>query len=183
MVTAARTPRSSWIEEGLRALASGGPDGVRIEVLAQTLGVSRGGFYWHFADRGALLNEILDRWERSTTDEIIDQVERAGGSARAKLRRTFELTSSGEGILDVDLAVRGWARRDEAVAERLHRLDNRRMDYLRSLFRTFCSDPRDVEARCLLSFSLLIGNHFISADHGRRSRQQVLAAALKELGR
>ena len=42
-----RTPRSSWIEEGLRALAAGGPDAVRIELLAQALGVTRGGFYWH----------------------------------------------------------------------------------------------------------------------------------------
>ena len=50
-----RTPRSSWIEEGLRALAAGGPDAVRIELLAQALGVTRGGFYWHFDDRRALL--------------------------------------------------------------------------------------------------------------------------------
>ena len=59
-----RTPRSSWIEQGLRALAAGGADAVRIEPLAQALGVTRGGFYWHFDDRRALLEEILDAWER-----------------------------------------------------------------------------------------------------------------------
>ena len=47
----ARTPRGRWVEEGLRALAAGGPDAVRIEPLAQALGVTKGGFYWHFADR------------------------------------------------------------------------------------------------------------------------------------
>lgn len=40
---ATRTPRDKWIEEGLRALAAGGPEAVRIEVLAQALGVSKGG--------------------------------------------------------------------------------------------------------------------------------------------
>jgi AcrR family transcriptional regulator len=67
MAPPTRTPRSQWIEAGLRALAAGGPDGVRIEPLAQALGVTRGGFYWHFDDRRALLDEMLDTWERRTT--------------------------------------------------------------------------------------------------------------------
>ena len=54
----ARTPRRRWIEEGLRALAAGGPEAVRIEVLAQALGVSKGGFYGYFADREALLAQL-----------------------------------------------------------------------------------------------------------------------------
>src|SRR6202050_3414980 len=63
-----RTPRRKWIEQGLRALAAGGPGAVRIEPLAQALGVTRGGFYWHFEDRRALLEEMLDTWERATTE-------------------------------------------------------------------------------------------------------------------
>ena len=73
-------------------------------------------------------------------------------------------------MLPVDLAVRDWARRDAAVADRLRRVDNRRMDYLRELIGTFCADADDVEARALLAFSLAIGNHFVAADHGKRSR-------------
>ena len=57
-------------------------------------------------------------------------------------------------MLRIDLAVRDWARRDQAVAERLRRVDNRRMEYLRSLFGAFCPDEDDVEARCMLAFSL-----------------------------
>src|SRR5919201_4655764 len=89
-----RTPRSSWIDEGLRALAAGGPDAVRIETLAEALGVTKGGFYWHFDDRGALLEEMLDAWERIGVDEVIERVEEGGGDARAKLWRLFELVSS-----------------------------------------------------------------------------------------
>ncbi len=177
-----RTPRAKWIDEGLRALAAGGPDAVRIELLARALGVTRGGFYWHFGDRSALLDEMLDTWERETTDAVIERVERDGGEPRVKLRQTFELLSSSEMLLAVDLAVRDWSRREPAVAERLRRVDNRRMDYLRSLFGAFCPDADDVEARCMLSFSLLIGNHFIAADHGVRSRADVLEQALRRLG-
>ncbi len=176
-----RTPRSSWIEEGLRALAAGGPDAVRIEPLARALGVTRGGFYWHFDDRRALLEEILDTWERVSVDKVIERVESEGGAARAKLRRLSALAASSDEPLRIDLAVRDWARREQTVADRLRRVDNRRMDYMRSLFGAFCPDEDDVETRCMLAFSVWIGNHFIAADHGARSRADVLRLAMRRL--
>jgi AcrR family transcriptional regulator len=180
MAAPTRTPRTSWIDQGLRALAAGGPDAVRIEPLAQELGVTRGGFYWHFEDRRALLEEMLGTWERRSTDEVLERVETEGGDARAKVRRAGMLTFSRE-LLPIDLAVRDWARRDKAVAKRLRRVDNRRMEYLRSLISTFCPDHADVEARSMLAFSLAIGSHFIAADHDSLSRNEVLELAVTRL--
>jgi AcrR family transcriptional regulator len=175
-----RTPRNSWIDAGLRALAAGGPDSVRIEVLAQELGVTRGGFYWYFEGRRAFLEEMLDAWERKCTDEAVQAVENEGGDAKDKIRRAGMLTFSRE-LLPIDLAVRDWARRDPSVARRLRRVDNRRMAYLRSLISTFCPDADDVEARSMLAFSLAIGNHFIAAEHGGRTRGKVLERATEWL--
>ena len=181
-----RTPRSSWIDEGLRALAAGGPDAVRIEPLARALGVTKGGFYWHFDDRRALLEEMLDTWERVSVDEVIERIEGEGGDARAKLLRLSAIALSSDEVLRIDplridLAIRDWARREQAVAERLRRVDNRRMDYMRSLFGAFCRDEDDVEARSMLAFSLWIGNHFIAADHGGRSRADAMELAFRRL--
>jgi AcrR family transcriptional regulator len=178
---ATRTPRSKWVEEGLRALAAGGPEAVRVEALAQALGVTKGGFYWHFENRRALLDEMLDRWERESVAEAIEQVEAGGGDARSKLRRLFALAASHDELLLVDLAVRDWARRDKSVAARLRRVDNQRMDYLRSQFREFSADEDEVEARCMTVASLWIGNHFLAADHGSRSRNEVMELTLKRL--
>jgi AcrR family transcriptional regulator len=184
MAPPTRTPRSSWVEEGLRALGAGGPEAVRIEPLARALGISKGGFYWHFSDRQALLDEMLDAWERTGVDEVIEAVEAEGEDARSRLRRLFALAAaSGGERLKIELAIRNWARREEAVAERVRHVDNRRMDYTRSLFGAICRDDDDVEARCLLAFSLLIGSPFISADHDGRSRAEVLELALKWLTR
>jgi AcrR family transcriptional regulator len=175
-----RTPRATWIDEGLRALAAGGPDAVRIDSLAKALGVTRGGFYWHFSDRRTLLEEMLDTWERRSTDAVLERVEREGGDPREKVRRAGMLTFAPD-LLPVDLAVRDWSRRDESVAERLRRVDNRRMAYLRSLIGTSCPDPDEVEARSLLAFSLAIGDHFIAADHGARSRRDVIDRAMRHV--
>jgi AcrR family transcriptional regulator len=176
-----RTPRDSWVKEGLRALGVGGPDAVRIEKLAQALGVTKGGFYWHFDGRDALLEEMLDAWERLVIDEVIQRVEAGGGDARARLSRLSALAGSSRDFKRIELAIREWARRDKAVAKRLRRLDNRRMAYMRSLFASFCTDEDDVEVRCFLLLSLWVGTDLIAADHGSRSRADVIRQALRWL--
>jgi AcrR family transcriptional regulator len=176
-VGAARTAREAWVEQGLRALAAGGVDAVRVEALAKSLGVTKGGFYGYFADRDALLEAMLDVWEREATDDVITQVERTYDDARDRARMAGRLTFSGDRLLPIDLAIRDWARRDQAVAERLRRVDNKRMDLLREVIGSFCPDPDEVEARSLLAFCAAIGSHFLAADHNGRTRDQVIVRA------
>jgi AcrR family transcriptional regulator len=175
-----RTPRRTWIDAGLRALAASGPDAVRIEPLARSLGVTRGGFYGHFANREELLTAMLERWESAATDEVREQVESRGGDPRTKVRRAGALTFS-DALLPIELAVRDWARHDSRVAARLKRVDNRRMEYLRQLFREFCDDEAEVEGRAVLAFSLAIGYHFIAADHGALDRSDAVELAVRQL--
>ncbi len=174
-----RTPRGAWVEAALQALAAGGPDAVRIEALAASLGVSKGGFYWHFKNRRALLDEMLDIWEKAVVEDVIASLESQPADPRAKLQQLFELAPSVD--FAVELALREWARRDRGVAERLQRIDSRRMEYLRRLFGQLCADEDDVEARSMLAFSLFIGSYFIAADHGGRSRSEVLQLATDRL--
>jgi AcrR family transcriptional regulator len=174
-----RTPREAWIGAAQQALAAGGPEAVRIEALAASLGVSKGGFYWHFENRRALLDEMLDSWEKAVVEDVIARVESEPADARAKLQHLFELAPSVD--FPVELALRDWSRRDEEVAGRLRRVDNRRMEYLRSLFAGLCADPDEVEARSLLAFSLFIGSYFIAARHPERSRSEVLQLAIDRL--
>ncbi len=154
---------------------------MRVEVLAKELGVSKGGFYWHFEDRGALVEETLDTWERAGTEDVIAAVDSEPANPRAKLRRLFELAPAAKGLFAVELALRDWSRRDRDVAKRVHRVDDRRMAYLRSLFRQFCADEDDVEARAMLAYSLFIGSYFVSAEHGERTRSQVQQLAIDRL--
>ena len=62
-----------WIEAGFKELARSGVEGVRVEVLAKNLGVTKGGFYRRFKDRAALLEGMLQNW-------------RAGASPRSSSR-------------------------------------------------------------------------------------------------
>jgi AcrR family transcriptional regulator len=181
MAAPTRTPREAWIEKGLRALAAAGPDAVRVDALARELGVTRGGFYWHFENREALMDAILDHWERVSVDAVIERVDAGDDDPRERLRRLFDLAAEHPETLAVDLAVRDWARRDAAVARRLRGVDNRRMGYLRAQFAGFVADPDEVEGRCLTVASLWIGQHFFAAEHPDGDRPRVVAHVLRGL--
>jgi AcrR family transcriptional regulator len=178
-VAKVRTPRAAWIDAALRALAERGPDGVRVEALASGLGVSQGGFYWHFTDRQALLEEMLDNWEKATVDDVIARVDGEPGDPRVKLQQLFDLAPTAD--FAVELAVRDWSRRDADVARRLRRIDRRRMEWMRSLFAQFCDGEDEAEARSMLAYSLLIGSYFVTAQHRGRTRAQMLQLAVDQL--
>lgn len=174
-----RTPRTAWVEAALKALGRGGPDAVRIEALAASLGVSKGGFYWHFKDRQALLEEMLDSWEKSVADDVIAQIESRPAGPRQKLQQLFDMAPSVD--FAVELAIRDWARRDRGIAKRVRRVDNRRIEYLRALFGQLCTNENEVEVRSMLVFSLFIGSYFIAAEHGGKNRSQVVRLATDHL--
>jgi len=177
----ARTPRSAWIEAAAQALAAGGPEAVRVEGLAKDLGVSKGGFYWHFDDRRALIEETLDSWEKSGTEDVIATIDSGSDKPQAKLRRLFELAPAAKDLFAFELALRDWARRDPKVAARLERVDDRRMTYLRSLFAQFLQGEAEVEARAMLAYSLFVGAYFVRTKAGKKSRAEVVKLAIDEL--
>src|SRR5260370_8646660 len=76
----------SWIEAGLAAIGNHGVEGVRVEVLAKDLGVTKGGFYRRFRDRAALLDAILQNWSAGRIAAIEQQTSLDGGTARDRLR-------------------------------------------------------------------------------------------------
>lgn len=177
---AARTPRAAWIDAGLHVLADRGPEAVRVEALARDLGVTKGGFYGYFADRNALLTEMLDTWERRSITDAIEEAERLGGDVLTKTMHAARLTFSAE-LLPVDRAIRSWARHDPDVAARLRRVDNERMEYLRASFASAFPDPDDLEARCFLAFTAALAGETIAADHPGHTREKVIDLAGKLL--
>jgi AcrR family transcriptional regulator len=150
-----QTGKAAWIESGLEALRDHGIEGVRVERLAQTLGVTKGSFYWHFKDRAELLDDMLESWRSSATFAIIDDVEAAGGDAVARLRQLSRLAGRFDGRLEQ--AVRAWAARDAKAKPALDAIDRRRLEYLASLFLELDFSPADAAARARLVYHALIG--------------------------
>src|SRR3978361_1432032 len=106
--------QDTWIEAGFAELARSGVEGVRVEVLAKNLGVTKGGFYRRFKDRPALLEGMLQGWSAGRIAAIEQQTSREGASGRARRRALIQLYSermNTEGMA-IELAIRQWARAD-----------------------------------------------------------------------
>ncbi len=154
-----RLSKTDWIDAGLRTLAKHGSAAVRVERLAEALAVTKGSFYWHFKDRNALLEALLDAWKARATNAIIDQVEAAGGDAGTKLRTLFTIVIQLDGRLD--RAVRSWATQDPMARSALEEVDKRRLGYLESLFLGIGFTPAEAIARARLVYHALIGQFMI----------------------
>ena len=81
MAPPVRTSRELWIDTGRELLATEGAGAVRVEVLAQRLGVTRGGFYRQFGSRADLVDAMLDAWERRSIDDVMAQLRQHSGDA------------------------------------------------------------------------------------------------------
>jgi AcrR family transcriptional regulator len=163
-----RLGRQQWIDAGLRALASQGIDAVRVERLAEALGVTKGSFYWHFKNRGALLEALLETWQARATNAIIDQVEAKGGDAVARLQTLFTIVSEADGRLDRE--IRGWAAQDEIARRALDHVDRRRLGYLETLFLVIGFTAAEAVARARLVYYALIGEFMTGQITGRDQR-------------
>ena len=117
--------REDWLVAAVGALRQHGIEGVRIDVLARELGVSRGSFYWHFRDRSALLECIMQRWEEETEWLITGASE--GSSPRERAYRFFELAIVSP--YPPDREIFAWARRDDAIARRVGLVEEKRMAF------------------------------------------------------
>src|SRR5258708_38738185 len=107
-----------WIEAGFEEIARTGVEGVRVDVLAKNLGVTKGGFYRRFRDRAALLESMLQSWSEGRIAAIEKHTSLDGASARERLKALIALYSermNTEGM-SIELAIRQWAPSDELAA-------------------------------------------------------------------
>ncbi len=155
-VARARVPREAWIDEALRAITRGGAAAVAVDPLATALGISRGSFYWHFADRDELLRAALERWERAGTDELIggfsaidDPGERLGAlfSAAVDDDQDFE---GFEAALAADAS-------HPLVGPVLARVTERRLEYLTDLFEEAGLDAAAARQRAVAAYAVYVG--------------------------
>jgi CubicO group peptidase (beta-lactamase class C family) len=129
-----RLDRDDWLRAARLALLHRGASGVRVEVLAQELRVTKGSFYWHFRDRDELLEALLQEWERETDvleRAIGDPTERGLDAFFAELRRRTIASERGDASSDV--AILAWAATDPSVAHRVNASERERMRLTRKL--------------------------------------------------
>lgn len=174
-----------WIEAGLKAIGRSGIEGVRVEVLAKGLGVTKGGFYRRFKDRRALLDAILETWRRGRIALIERHTELGSDNAHDRLKsliKFYSERSNPEGMA-IELAMRQWARSDAAAAAVVAAVDDARLKNVAQLYRKRGLGAEDAQASAVLFYSFIFGQSLLYLDQAPRKRASLIAACADALVR
>jgi AcrR family transcriptional regulator len=129
-----RNGPAGWLAVAREILIAEGIDRVRVDRIARRMGVTRGGFYWHFRDRQALLDALLRQWEESCMVPFA-AIEAAPPGLEAGMLRLFSFWLEAKDFDSrFDAAIRDWPRKSAPVRLAVHRADERRVDFIRRLF-------------------------------------------------
>lgn len=164
-----------WLHRGLKVLEQKGFTALKAEPLAKAMGVSRGSFYWHFADVEAFHAAILEHWREVAAERTIADVEAAAGNDKPQLllRRVFSER------LALEKAVRSWAAVDPAARAAVQAIDRRRLNYVESLLLASGILPDVARARAQILYWAFLGFALSDRPLPRACQQAVLEEMLR----
>jgi AcrR family transcriptional regulator len=164
-----------WLDQGLKVLAERGFTALKAEPLAKAMGVSRGSFYWHFADIAAFHKAILKHWREVAAEQIIANLEAAASDHANPLPLLLHQAFGGK--LALEKAVRTWAAFDPMARAAVQAIDRRRLSYVEGMLRVSGLSSDVARARAQILYWAFIG-FALSEKALPRARQQ---AVLDEL--
>jgi AcrR family transcriptional regulator len=137
--------RNDWLAAALDALVNAGPEGVHVEPLAVSLGVTKGSFYWHFEDLQDLLSSVIDYWATRMLGAVRDHDDLTGSPAENLLQVMEDIAREDRGRYEA--AMRTWATSDEQAEQAVKRVDEARIEWTSGLFAEMGFSPEQAEIR------------------------------------
>lgn len=158
----AKITPAKWVETARSALVEEGIGGVKIDRLADRLGVTRGGFYHNFRDRDELLDRLLDHWENECRFFPAEPLGSSSAEAAAWLDSfVSRLIEEQDYDQAFDMSVREWARSDQRAAWAVERADRERMAILQRFFELLGYDGEEPVIRARTFYFHQIGYYAI----------------------
>ncbi|WP_137993346.1 TetR/AcrR family transcriptional regulator [Streptomyces vilmorinianum] len=152
-----RLTAEDWADAALTAIGERGLAGVAVEPLAARLGTTKGSFYWHFANRDALVAAALTRWEQISTEELIVALEAEEADPETRLRTLFLRATALAAEDPLEVSLLATADHPE-VAAVLARVTERRVGYVARLFERLGFPPAEARRRGLLAYTSYLGH-------------------------
>lgn len=143
-----------WVEIGLTALSQRGHDALKADLLSKDQGVTRGSFYYHFANVADFHSAVIARWKEAATLQVISDLQ-ALSSPRSALERLLYLSFSN--VERLERQMRLWAESDPLPKAALAEIDTRRIGFLTDLLGKMGHSPVSAVARANIIYDCYIG--------------------------
>ena len=147
--------KDDWTRAALEVIAAEGVGGVKVESLANRLGITKGSFYWHFGDRQDLIEGALELWYRLATAEVIERlgdIEDPERRLRALFAESFGDVVNGP----IDALLVGQAD-DPVIGPTVVRATAERLEFLTRTYRDLGLPRERAAARARLAYAAYLG--------------------------
>lgn len=165
----------TWFETALKIMASGGIDAVRVEPVAELLGVTKGAFYARFKSREAFLDALLDYWRRESTVSVIAQLSAFDETPEQRLLRVLLLPFRRPDVKErgrMEMAIRLWADRNRQAAAIMEEIDAYRLQYFESVLLANGVPAQEAKSRAFLIYSYIIADGVLPGEREEMIREQ-----------
>ena len=160
-----------WLDAAYELLVEGGVDAVKVMPLAERLGLSRTSFYWHFADREALLAGLVDRWRTRNTVNLVARCESPAATISEAMLNLFDCWYD-SALFDsrLEFAMRTWSLTDASVAAAMSQADDIRVAAITGLFRRFGYGATEADTRARTLYLTQVGYIALRSDEDLQVR-------------
>jgi AcrR family transcriptional regulator len=145
-----------WLQAGYALLSEDGLSALKLDRLTAQLDVTKGSFYWHFADMAVYRAALIDSWAQ-LRDEDRREVERMGEIPPRERLLQMMVLLVGSRLWKLELAMREWARSDKTVAAAVRSADRRLLNTVTQAFRDYGFDDEEADLRATIAFATGIG--------------------------
>ena len=144
--------------------------------LARRLGVSRSSFYWYFANRQELLDQLIRFWRETNTQDIVAQASRPSRTITEGVLHVFECWIDGAPFdPQLDFAIRAWARRSPQLQRIVGTEDDARVAAIQQLYRRHGWDETAAFVRARVLYFMQIGYYALELNEPREQRLRYTA--------
>jgi AcrR family transcriptional regulator len=166
-----------WLDAAYAMLVESGVEAVKVMPLAERLGLSRTSFYWHFADREALLAGLVSRWQAKNTGNLVARCEAPAATISEAMLNLFDCWYD-HALFDsrIEFAMRTWSLTDAPVAAAMAQADADRVTAITALFRRFGYGATEADTRARTLYLTQVGYITLRSDESFATRMERIPA-------
>jgi len=162
LVTVVRLSATDWVDVGFDILGDEGILGIKIDRMAERLGVTKGSFYWHFKDLDDFLEALAARWAGDMGTRYLATAGAPDEHPANRMRNRLRVFLSRQ-VRMLDREMRHWARNDRRARAALAKTDRQIFEQITRDLRELGFPPAEAEWRASVLFYASVG--YAAVDH------------------
>lgn len=170
--------KDQWTKLGYQLFAEMGIRGLNVEKMSNVLKCNRSSFYWHFRTKKEFIDEVINFWIRTETEQVISKVEQFK-TPRERLSAFLEIAFRHEPYLEFIFFLKRYSKKNEKIQVIIDRVDDRRLEFSANLFQDVGYSKKEASVKASIFYKYLIGHHEMIRN--KKQPKNYLSFVKKEL--